>query len=132
MAAISSRVGWEEPGDGVAAAISADSSARRRASDLEIPQRLASRSSRAAVAGSKATLVRTVMVAIIFHVMRITWRVKIADGVGRRWDTSAYLNWNEEIRVKWDAADHIHHSDGLPDFMAEGLRLKTCLMGVSF
>jgi hypothetical protein len=50
-----------------------------------------------------------------------------ADGVRRR-----ILNWNEEIRVKWDAADHIHHSDGLPDFMAEGLRLKTCLMGVSF
>ncbi len=52
---------------------------------LEIPQRLASRSSRAAVAGSKATLVRTVMVAISFHVMRITWRVEIAAGVGRRW-----------------------------------------------
>ena len=44
---------------------SAASKARRRVSDLEVPQRFVSRSQRATVAGSKATVVRIVMVAII-------------------------------------------------------------------
>jgi hypothetical protein len=71
-------VGWEcnhwsacsgviwENSDSVskATALSAASNARRRVSDFETPQRLASRSSRWTVAGSKATVVRIVIVAI--------------------------------------------------------------------
>lgn len=45
-------------------AFSDSSKARRRVSDLDTPQRLASRSRRAAVAGSKATVVRTVKAAM--------------------------------------------------------------------
>lgn len=51
--------------NGVMLSSSARSKARRRASDFETPQRFVSRSQRATVAGSKATVVRIVMVAIM-------------------------------------------------------------------
>ena len=67
MLSISARVGTPSAGAGWAAAsalLSAACNARRKASDLLVPQRFASLSQRATVAGSKATVVRMVMVAI--------------------------------------------------------------------